>query len=357
MAETQRDLTRTVLAVLFIAGLIISSFWILRPFLGAIVWATMIVVATWPVMVAVQARLWGKRGLAVTVMTLALLSVLIVPFSLAVGAIVANVDDIVGWAKSLATLKVPPTPAWVGSLPFIGDKAAQAWDQVAAAGIEGLAVHAAPYVGNVISWFVSEVGSFGLVLLQFLLTVIISAIMYQHGESAATGVRRFAYRLAGARGEDVVTLAGQAIRGVALGVVLTALLQAVLGGIGLAIAGVPFTSILTAVMFILAIAQIGPLPVLVPVVIWLYWGGHSGWGTFLVAWTIVVGTMDNFIRPVLIKRGADLPLLLIFAGVIGGLATLGLIGIFVGPVVLAVAYTLLDAWVRGENAESEPTTK
>jgi len=357
MAETNRDLTRTVLAVLFIAGLIISSFWILRPFLGAIVWAATIVVATWPVMLALQARLWGKRGLAVTVMTLALLSVLIVPFSLAVGAIVANVDEIVARAKSLATLKVPPTPAWVASLPLIGDNAAQAWDKVAASGIEGLAAQAAPYVGNVISWFAAAVGSFGLVLLQFLLTVVISGILYQKGESAATGVRLFARRLAGARGEDVVSLAGQAIRGVALGVVLTAFLQAILGGIGLAVAGVPFASVLTAVMFILAIAQIGPLPVLVPVVIWVYSRGNSGWGTFLVLWTIVVGTMDNLIRPVLIKRGADLPLLLIFAGVIGGLATLGLIGIFVGPVVLAVAYTLLDAWVRDEDTGSSRSVK
>ncbi|HSD51499.1 MAG TPA: AI-2E family transporter YdiK, partial [Candidatus Methylomirabilis sp.] len=118
MAEIQRDLTRTVLAILFIGGLIGFSFWILRPFLGAIVWATMIVVATWPVMLGLQTRLWGKRGLAVTVMTLALLSVLIVPFSLAIVTIVAKADDIVNWAKSLETFKAPPPPAWVGNLPI-----------------------------------------------------------------------------------------------------------------------------------------------------------------------------------------------------------------------------------------------
>ena len=357
MPETHRDLTRTVLAVLFIGGLIGFSLWILRPFLGAIVWATMIVVATWPVMLAVQARLWGKRGLAVTVMTLGLLSVLIVPFSLAIGAIVANVDEIAGWARSFATLAVPTRPAWVDNLPLVGGKAAQVWDQVAAAGIQGLAAKAAPYIGTATRWFVGQVGGFGLVLLQFLLTVVVSAILYRHGESAAAGVRRFALRLAGPRGEDVVSLAGQAIRGVALGVVVTALAQAILGGIGLAIAGVPFAPILTAVVFILAIAQLGPLPVFVPVLIWRYWSGSSGWGTFLLVWTVVVGAMDNFLRPVLIKRGADLPLLLIFAGVIGGLMAFGLIGIFVGPVVLAVAYTLLEAWVRDEDTVSGRSVK
>jgi predicted PurR-regulated permease PerM len=143
------------------------------------------------------------------------------------------------------------------------------------------------------------------------------------------------------------------VRGVALGVVVTALAQSVLGGIGLAVAGVPFAAVLTAVMFMLAIAQIGPLLVLGPSVAWLYWSGSTGWGTFLLLWTLVVGTMDNFLRPILIKKGADLPLLLIFAGVVGGLIAFGLIGIFVGPVVLAVAHTLLSAWVDEEIVEVE----
>ncbi len=354
MAENQRDLTRTVLAVLSIGGLIGLSFWILRPFLGAIVWATMIVVATWSVMLGLQARLWGRRGLAVTVMTFALLAVLIVPFSLAIVAIVAKSDEIVGWAMSLATFKAPPPPAWVGNLPIVGGKAAQAWDQVTVAGIQGLAANVAPYFGDVTRWFVAEVGGVGLVLVQFMLTVVISAILYFQGERAAAAVRRFAHRLAGPQGENAVQLAGQAIRGVALGVVVTAIAQSVLGGLGLAIAGVPFAPILTGVMFLLAIAQLGPLLVLAPAVAWLYWGGSSGWGTFLLAWTIVVGTMDNFLRPILIKKGADLPLLLIFAGVIGGLMAFGLIGIFVGPLVLAVAYTLLEAWMGDERDTTRP---
>jgi predicted PurR-regulated permease PerM len=348
MAEMQRDLTRNALAVLFIGVLIGFSFWILRPFLGAMVWATMIVVATWPVMVAVQDRLWHKRTLAVTVMTLALLLVLIVPLSLAIGTIVANADTIAGWAKSLTTVKVPPPPEWVGRLPLIGSKTVQAWEQVAAAGMEEFAARAAPYAGRVTKWFVAEVGNFGLVFLQCLLTIVLAAVMYANGERAAAGVKRFGRRLAGARGESSIQLAGQAIRGVALGVVVTALAQSVAGGIGLAIAGVPFATFLTAVMFMLAIAQLGPILVLVPAVIWLYWHGSSGWGTFLLVWTVAVGSMDNFLRPILIKRGANLPLLLIVAGVIGGLTAFGLIGIFVGPVVLAVAYTLLEAWVSEE---------
>jgi predicted PurR-regulated permease PerM len=132
---------------------------------------------------------------------------------------------------------------------------------------------------------------------------------------------------------------------VALGVGVTALVQALLGGLGMAMAGVPFAGLLTAVMFMLCIAQVGPMPVLLGAAGWAFWDGSTGWAVFLVVWALVVGTLDNFLRPVLIKMGADLPLLLIFAGVIGGLFAFGLVGIFVGPVVLAVGYTLLEAWM------------
>lgn len=140
-------------------------------------------------------------------------------------------------------------------------------------------------------------------------------------------------------------LAGQAIRGVALGVVVTAVAQSVLGGIGLAVVGLPFAPVLTALMFMLCLAQVGPALVMVPAVVWMYSSRDAVWATVLLVFTIVAMTMDNFLRPILIRKGADLPLLLILAGVIGGLLAMGLLGIFLGPTVLAVAYTLLNAWM------------
>jgi predicted PurR-regulated permease PerM len=346
MDQQQRDLAQITLGVLFIGGLIAASFWILRPFLPAVIWATMVVVATWPVMRAIQARLWGSRALAVTAMTLILLLVLVVPLSLAIATLVDNAERIVGWAKWLSEFRLPPPPDWVAGLPVVGTRVQQFWQQYASASVEEFAAKLAPFAGNVTQWFAAEVGSFGMVFLQFLLTVIIAAIMYAGGESAAAWLRRFGLRLAGERGESVVVLAGQAIRGVALGVVVTALAQSLLGGIGLALAGVPMAGVLTALMFMLCIAQLGPILVLAPAVVWVYSSGDSGWGTFLLVWTMIVGTIDNILRPYLIKKGADLPLLLIFAGVIGGMISFGLVGIFVGPVILAVSYTLIDAWVK-----------
>jgi predicted PurR-regulated permease PerM len=346
MNPTQRDLTQTTLAVLFIGILIAASFWIVRPFLSAVIWATMVVVATWPVMIRVQARLGGRRSLAVAVMTLCLLLVLLVPLSVAIVTLVDNADRIVGWSKWLAETRVPPPPDWVAGIPVVGDKLQQVWQQFVAAGIQDFAIKLAPYAQAITKWLAAEVGGFGMLFFQFLLTVVIAAILYSGGESAASWIKQFGMRLAGTKGVNAVVLAGQAIRGVALGVVVTAVAQSVLGGIGLAIAGVPMVAVLTALMFMLSIAQLGPLLVLVPAVVWLYWTGDNVWGTFLLVWTLIVGSMDNFLRPYLIKKGADLPLLLIFAGVIGGLVSFGLVGIFVGPVVLAVTYTLIDAWVK-----------
>ncbi len=345
MAEVPRDLTRSLLAVIVIVALIGSSIWILRPFIGAAVWAATIVVATWPLMIALQKWLWHRRSLAVVVMTAILLCVLVIPLSMAIGTIISNIDIISGWVKSIENFTMPHLPEWVGNLPLIGEKMGVLWEKVAAAGIQGIAVRIAPYAGGLIKWFGVQVGGFGMLLVEFLITAILAAIMYANGEAAAKRILLFGHRLAGQRGENTIRLAGQAVRGVALGIVVTALVQSVLAGLSLAIAGIPFAAILTAVILILAISQIGVLPVLGMATLWLFWNGNSGRGIFLLICTIVVATLDNFLRPILIKKGADLPLLLIFTGVVGGLIGFGLIGLFVGPVVLAVAHKLLDAWL------------
>ena len=349
--SNSRDLTRTTLAVLFIGGLIAASFWIVRPFLTSFVWATMIVVATWPVLLMLQARLGGRRGLAVLVMTMGLLLVLVLPFWLAIDTIVEKTDYILAWVKSLATFSIPPPPEWLGSVPMFGAKLDEHWRQLASLHARELSARLTPYAGMVVGWFAAQAGSVGIMILHFLLTVIIAAILYANGETAASGIRRFARRLAGEHGEEAALLSGKAIRGVALGVGVTAFIQSFLGGIGLAVTGVPAAALLTAVIFMLCIAQVGPMLVLIPAVVWLYWKVGTLWGTVLLIWSLIVGAIDNFIRPVLIRKGADLPLLLIFAGVIGGLMAFGIIGIFIGPVVLAVSHTLLKAWVSGGEQE------
>lgn len=347
------DLARTTFQLLAIGALIVSSFWIVRPFLVASVWAAMIAIATWPLLLRMQVGLGGRRVPAVAAMTLALLLILLLPFYSGVSTVVQNAGRFVEWSKSLSTLKLPELPQWVAALPLIGTRLAAYWQQMATASPEEVSTYLAPFAGTVAVWFVGQVGNLGLLLVQLLLTVVVVAILYSNGETAARGVVRFARRLAGAQGENAVHLAARAVQAVALGVVVTAIVQAALVGIGLAVVGVPFASIFTALTFILAVAQVGAAPVLIPATIWVYWTSGAVWGTGFLAWAVVCATFDNVLRPVLIRRGADLPLLLIFAGVIGGLVSFGVIGLFIGPVVLAVAYTLLVDWVSAADPALE----
>lgn len=340
------DLARTVFQLLLIGALIAGAFMIVSPFLAAGVWGATMVVATWPLLLRVQAALGGRRGLAVAAMTIALLIVVIAPLYAGISAIVGNLDEITSHSKAFLEIVGSPPPDWVETIPLVGPTVATHWRELAAEGPASLSARLMPQIRDVSTWVLAEVGSLGAVLIEFLLAIAIAALLFLNGESAASGLRQFARRVGGAHTESALALAGQAVRAVALGVGVTAIVQALLAGIGLAVAGIPFAGALTAVIFVLCIAQLGPLLVFLPAIGWLYWQGETGWAIALVLWAIPVSAVDSFLRPALIKRGANLPLLLILPGVIGGLIAFGVIGLFIGPVLLAVGYTLLVAWVK-----------
>ncbi len=345
-----RDIPRTTLAVVFLAALVGGSLWVLRPFVPATIWSALIVVSTWPLMLRLQARLWGVRSLAVAVMLFLMVIVIAVPMLIVVTSIHDNADAIQQWFAAIAAFAVPPPPSWLEKLPAVGPRLAAEWQAIASAGPQGLAERLSPYLAPVAGWLVQSVGGIASAVVHFFLTLIISAIMYMYGETAANGLVAFFRRLAAERGEQAVRLAGMSVRALALGIIVTAVAQSLLTGIGLAVAGVPQPVLLAALAFVLCIAQLGPILVLAPAVIWLFYSGDTGWAIFLLIWTFGVGSLDNVLRPWLIKRGADLPLLLIFAGVIGGLIAFGIVGLFIGPVVLAVTYTLTQAWVEEASA-------
>jgi predicted PurR-regulated permease PerM len=349
------DLARLILSVIAICGLLLLSLWIVSPFFSAMIWALMVVVTCWPLMLTLQQWLRGRRALAVTVMTLAMLMVFIVPVVLAVDTIVDNIDTITDFTRRAAEFEVPPVPEWVAQLPLVGEKAAEMWNGLRDAGLASLVQRAAPYLAKVAQVIAAHAGGLGLLVIHFLLTVVIAAVMFSQGEAGARRVMALAHRVGGRQGEDAVRLAAGAIRGVALGVVVTALLQTIAAGIGLYVASIPFAGLLTALTLILCIAQIGAGLVMIPAVVWLFWSGATGWGSFLAVWTVLVLMMDNVVRPVLIRKGADLPLLLIFAGVIGGLLSMGMVGLFIGPVVLGVTWRLFEAWAGlHEPVEAAP---
>ncbi len=352
MYHPPRDVVRLTLGVLLIGAMIGTTLWIIRPFLVPLAWAAMTVIATWPVMLFLENKLCRGRGLAAALMTGLFLLLFVLPLSLAIITIIGNADDIVNWIKSLGNFATPEAPEWLKKIPYLGDRFAARWKEIAAIAPEELRSRLLPYVGTVLKWFIGQVGNLGSLLLNFIVTLAIVGVLYHKGESAAAGAQGFARRLAGERGEESIRLAAQAIRAVAMGVVVTAIVQSALAWIGLAVAGMPYAALLTAFAFVLAVAQVGPGAVLLGCVLWLWWNGQSGTAAGLFVWAVFVGVSDNFLRPFLIKKSGNLSLLLIFPGVIGGLIAFGFIGIFMGPVVLAVAFTLLAAWVREGPSEA-----
>ena len=358
-AQTERpfDLARAAFQLLALGVLVASTLWILRPFLIPLTWAIMIVVATWPILKWTQVRLRGHRGLAAAAMTTVLVLVFALPFYFAIMTVLTAVGHFSEWSQWLATATVPAPPAWLETLPAVGPRLADLWRKLAVTTMADASGFFLPYARGVAIVLLAQVGNVGRLLIDLLLTVIIAAILYSTGETAADGAVRFARRLAGQQGENSLRLAGQAVRAVALGVVVTAVVQSGLAGLGLAITGVPFAGVLTVLMFVLVVAQVGPCPVLIPAVVWVFVTQGPAWGTVLLVWALVCGVLDNVVRPILIKRGADLPLLLIFAGVIGGLIAFGIIGLFIGPVVLAVAHALAVAWVSQEPGAGTPRSE
>ena len=347
---TNADITRAFLFILILTGLIAASLWTLSPFWSALIWATTIVVATWPLMIHVQRLLGGRRALAVLLMTVVIAAVFIVPFGMAVAVLLDLVVQGAELVKKVLDNGLPPLPHWVVSIPWVGEAFDTQYKEFAAQGPEGIADLLRPYAREAASFTFRITGGAGVVAIHFLLTIILAAILYSQGELAAQGVVAFARRIGGDRAEETVRLAAHAARGVALGIVVTALVQSLLAGLALWVSGVPRAGVLLAITFVLCLAQLGPLLVLLPAVIWLFWSGNAVWGVTLAIATVIITLIDNVLKPLLIKRGVDLPLLLLIAGVIGGLLGFGVVGLFIGPVILAVTYTLLVAWVRDVDA-------
>lgn len=322
-----RDIAQVLLSVLFLAIMIVACLWIVQPFILGFAWAGTIVIATWPVLLRLQKLLWGRRSLAVLVMTLLLVLLFVIPVALLVNSIVDGSGPLIH-AVTGGDMTLPDL-AWLNSIPLVGAKLYAGWHNLLDMGGAAIMAKVRPYLGATTTWFVGQAAHIGRFMVHCALMLLFSALLYWRGEQVAFGIRHFACRLAAKRGDAAILL-----------------VQAVLGGIGLAISGVPYATLLTVVMILSCLVQLGPLPVLVPAIIWLYWSGETTWGTVLLVWSCVVGTLDNVIRPVLIRMGADLPLILILSGVIGGLIAFGMIGLFIGPVLLAVTWRLFSAWVH-----------
>jgi predicted PurR-regulated permease PerM len=340
-----RDLPRSVLLVLFILGLTAGCLWILRPFLTPLIGATTIAISTWPMLKGLERRWGGRRGLAIAGMMALLAVAILAPLYFGAVATVQSAGALSAWVRELPNRTLPALPDWLVGVPLLGSRLENAWGELAAGGGEGLRARLSEHTGEILRWVMGRLGNLAGMLFEVLVTLGITGLLYARGERVAAVLLRFARRLAGTRGEAAARLAAQATRGVGLGVVLTPVIQSILAGVGMAAAGAPNVGLLAIAVLLSCLAQAGPIPpLLVPVAI-LYARGAMLPASGLLAWALVVHISGPIVRPLLIKRGVDLPMVLIISGVIGGVVAFGAVGLFIGPVLLAVATALLESWM------------
>jgi predicted PurR-regulated permease PerM len=370
------------LSVVTLGLLLIGCFVVMRPFLSALMWAVVLGFTLWPVQSRLTRWLGNRRTLAASVTTLTIAIVLVVPF-VVVGISVA--DD----ARALATATrkwseggLPAPPAWVERIPIVGDQAKFYWEEfdkdleafwlqlrkpldeepgfIAEEGDADLSPVIGPVppsfgesrlanaLRNLFAWAQSWLPSAGLAIgrgmTEVVLSVFLAFFILRDGSVVAVRLATGVDRIAGERGRHLLEVAGNTVRGVVYGILGTALVQGGLAAVGFFLAGVPGATLLGLLTFFLSVVPMGPPLVWIPAVIWLYQQGATGWAIFMLVWGVVVSSVDNLVKPWLISQGSNLPFILIFFGVIGGALAFGVIGVFLGPTLLAVAYRLIEEW-------------
>jgi predicted PurR-regulated permease PerM len=319
------------------------SFVLISPFLTIIVWSVIITVALYPVFDWLSAKLYGHRALATIAITVFMFFVLLGPVtwlavSLAetVRALLARFGD--------GSLAVPPPSKAVRAWPLIGEKIYETW-QLASTNLQALVMEAVPYLKPVGTTLLNAAGSVGINLLKFTLALVISGFLFIPGPSLIHSAKNVLGRVAAGRGEEFVDLAGATIRNVSRGIIGIAILQALLAGIGLLFAGVPAAGLFSFLVLLLGIVQIGPSVVLVPLIIWSWFAMDATMAFLFTCYMVPVNLIDNIMRP-LVAKGLTTPIPVILIGVLGGTLVHGMIGLFVGPIVLSIAWQLLVVWTH-----------
>jgi predicted PurR-regulated permease PerM len=335
-----------------LAFLLYWSFVLARPFIPILAWSMVLTVALYQPYEWLSVHLGGRPKLAALIVTVTCLLIIIGPATwLGLGMI----DGLQNFAGQLGagTLTIPSPPEGVKDWPLLGAQIYGLWNQASTnlgAALRQVAPHLKPLAGPVLAF----AGSAGVGTLKFILSVALSGFLFIYGPRLVEAIRRIQARVVTQRGEDFVALAGLTIRMVAQGVIGVAVLQSLLAGVGLQLAGVPHAGVLAFAVLVLAILQIGSAIVLLPVIIWIWATKDFAVALPLTIYLVIVGLADNILKPILMGRGLNTPMLVIFIGVLGGMIAHGIVGLFVGPIILAVAWELMMAWIREERTEAAP---
>jgi len=345
---TTQLLERAVLLLLF-AGLLLGILAVLRPFGTGILFGAILAIAAWPLR-NLLLRHGLKRGLVATLLLVLALAVVVLPLMALAPGLGERLTQGAGRLRDYFA-SAPQIPSWLAGLPFVGERLASLWDKVLLAKGD-ISTVLEPYSDALREALVDAARALGQSVVQIILSLVVATFFWVSGDTLTARLRDILRRLGGETADATLDVAADAVRSVAYGVVGTAVIQAVIMGIGLAVAGVPGAVLLGFVTLLLALSQIGaPLIIVVwaGAAIWLFGQDQQGWGIFMIFWGLVVTVIDNFIKPLLIGAGVAMPMSLTILGVFGGFVAFGFLGLFIGPTLIAVGYTLLEAW-RGEPA-------
>ncbi len=347
---------RRALEVFIHVGLIVlltaACLMILRPFLPLIAWGIVVAISVYPGFRKLRSLLGGRGMLAATLCTLLLLGVLLVPVALFARTIIESAETLTANIKN-GSLSIPAPPDSIGSWPLIGVPLKNAWS-MASTNLTGLLGSYMPQIKALLPGLLSASAGVGLTVLQFILSIVVAGALLAYSSGAATVSHSLSNRLFGERGQEFEALAISTIRSVTNGIFGVAAAQSVLAGIGFLVAGMPSAGVWTLVFFFAAVLQVGAV-VLIPAVVYMFAIASTTKAVLFMLWCIVVGLTDNVLKPILLGRGAVVPIAVVFLGAIGGFLAVGIIGLFIGAIILSIGYKLLLAWLEGPAAAMHET--
>jgi predicted PurR-regulated permease PerM len=351
----QRNPIEYALILLMFFAIIFATYNTLSAFFGIFIFALIFSVSFSALFEMFSKAIGGKRKLAAFIYALILLTVVALPFVYIINALGEYAHKTQVLVAGIKNHNVPPLPEWLGGLPYVGEKISATWAALEKDPDTTLSLYE-PQIKAFLQKLLSAGGGILTTGLELIVGIIISAVLLFMGDRAFKPLQTFFNKLLGpVNGNAMLDASGKAINGVAIGVMGTALIEAAIAWIGFAIAGIPAASGLAAIMFMFAVVQLGPIPVQVPVIIWLASKGENGWALFMGIWLVILFVVDNVIKPILIGKSGKLPILVLFFGVIGGMSAWGFTGMFKGAVMLAIMYTLFRVWTYGPSV-LEPKT-
>jgi len=330
--------------------LVWSCFLILRPFLPPVIWGIVIAIALYPWYRKLATFLSERRTLAAVLCTIVLLVLLIVPIYLLTGTLIEGVQTLTGRLKD-GTFNVPPPPPTVATWPIIGTSLNRVW-LLASNNLNDLLSNFAPQIRAAVSGLLSASAGLAFTVLQFVLSIVVAGVLLASAEGAGKATRSLANRLFGVRGPEFHKLIGATICSVTVGILGVAFIQTVLAGIGFALEGLPKAGLWAIIFLFAAVLQVGIL-VLIPAVIYAFAITSTTKAVIFLIWCVIVALMDNVLKPILLGRGVGVPIIVVFLGAIGGFIAMGLIGLFVGAIVLSVGYKLFLAWLNKPVASTQ----